>query len=91
MSPLIPLLSPRFSKLLTSKKSDYTMFQISRRLPIGIEPGTGLPMSSILIGLISPPRLILAGGCWNAETQKRVYLRECHGYGSRRLTEKKLR
>jgi hypothetical protein len=48
-------------------------------------------MSSILIRFISPPRLILAGLCWNAETQKRVYLRKCHGYRSRRLTEKKVR
>ncbi len=67
------------------------MFQISRRLPIGIEPGTALPMSSILIRFISPPHLILAGCCWNAETQKCVYLREGHGYRSRRLTEKKVR
>jgi hypothetical protein len=67
------------------------MFQIGSRFPIGFEPGTALPISSILIGFISPPRLILAGWCWNAETQKRVYLRYRHGYRSRRLTEKKVR
>jgi hypothetical protein len=81
----------RLGPLSLLKKGHYTMFQISGRLPIGIEPGTGLPMSSIRIRFISPPRLILAGWCWNAETQKRVYLRECHGYRSRRLTEKKVR
>ena len=67
------------------------MFQISRRLPIGIEPRTALPMPSILIRFISPPRLIFAGLWRNAETQKRGYLRECHGYRSRRLTEKEVR
>jgi len=53
---------------LLLKKGDCAMFQISRRLPIGIEPRTALPMSSILIRFISPPRLILAGCGWNAET-----------------------
>ncbi len=53
---------------LLLKKGDGAMFQISRRLPIGIEPRTALPMSSILIRFISPPRLILAGCGWNAET-----------------------
>jgi hypothetical protein len=53
-------------------KCDYAMFQISRRLPIGIEPRAALPMSSILIRFIGPPRLILAGLCRNAETQKGV-------------------
>jgi hypothetical protein len=73
------------------KKGDYAMFEISRRLPVGIEPGAGLAMSNILIRFISPPRLILAGWCWNTETQKRVHLHERHGYRSRRLTEKKVR
>ena len=76
---------------LLLRKGDYTMFQIGKHLPVGIEPRTALMMSSIPIRFISPPRLILVG-CWrNAETQKGVHLRECHSHRSWRLTEKKFR
>jgi len=54
------------------QKWSYTMFQISRRLPIGIEPRTALPMSSILIRFINPPRLILAG-CCGMQKRKSVF------------------
>jgi hypothetical protein len=76
---------------LLLKKGNGAMLQISRRLPVCIEPRTALPMAGILTRSISPPLLIIAGCRRNTETQQCIQLRECHSYRSGRLTEKKLR